>query len=66
MISLVWQKWNQSPVILSFDNKLMTMAAIPFPAVTICPDAKADVTDFNYKESYEKYVNNVSLSEEEM
>lgn len=34
MISLVWQKWNQSPVILSFDNKLMTMASIPFPAVT--------------------------------
>ncbi|XP_063709061.1 pickpocket protein 11-like [Culicoides brevitarsis] len=66
MISLVWQKWNQSPVILSFDNKLMTMAAIPFPAVTVCSDAKVDIDQFNYRSAYEKYLRNEKLNETEI
>lgn len=31
----------ESPIIMSYDEKTMTINDIPFPAITICPQVKA-------------------------
>ena len=48
----VWNKWNQSPVIVSFAEKSTPVWQIPFPAVTMCPETKARSEVFNYTAMY--------------
>ncbi|XP_071743578.1 pickpocket protein 28 [Lepeophtheirus salmonis] len=36
MIMLFWEKWKESPILVSFDDDLSPIWQIPFPAVTIC------------------------------
>lgn len=52
LIYNVWNKWDQSPVIVSFAEKSTPVWQIPFPAVTICPETKARSEDFNYTSMY--------------
>nr|CAD7425786.1 unnamed protein product [Timema monikensis] len=40
LINKVWEKWDESPVILSFREKVNNVREIPFPAVTVCNDNK--------------------------
>ncbi|ERL91446.1 hypothetical protein D910_08776 [Dendroctonus ponderosae] len=47
-ITLVYEKWNDSPVIVSFDTRETKLDSIPFPAVTICPETKSVTSKFNY------------------
>lgn len=35
-ISNVWQKWSETPIIISLNPTSTQLKAIPFPAVTIC------------------------------
>ncbi|CAH2991815.1 unnamed protein product [Chilo suppressalis] len=37
----VWHKWKTSPVIVSFSEKHISVEAVPFPSVTICPQMKS-------------------------
>ncbi|GAB0099479.1 pickpocket protein 28 [Sergentomyia squamirostris] len=48
----VWNKWDQSPVIVSFAEKSTPVWQIPFPAVTICPETKSKREFLNYTEVY--------------
>ncbi|XP_063824638.1 pickpocket protein 28-like [Ostrinia nubilalis] len=48
LISKVWNKWNTSPVIVSFSEKHLFVKEVPFPAITICPAVK--FKNFNYTE----------------
>lgn len=52
LIINVWNKWDQSPVIVSFAEKSTPIWEIPFPAVTICPETKAKQSVFNFTEAY--------------
>ena len=54
VISKTYDKWQNSPVIVSFDEKMTSIWKIPFPAVTICPETKTKVDIFNITESYLK------------
>lgn len=47
-----WEKWNESPVIVSFAEKATPIWAIPFPAVTICPETKFYTQKINFTETY--------------
>lgn len=47
-----WEKWNESPVIVSFAEKATPIWAIPFPAVTICPETKFYTQKLNFTETY--------------
>lgn len=40
MIHKIYEKWQLSPVIVSFAEKSTPVWQIPFPAVTICPETK--------------------------
>lgn len=40
LISKTYSKWQNSPVIVSLDDKPTPIHMIPFPAVTICPEIK--------------------------
>lgn len=48
----LWLKWVENPVIVSFDNKPMSIGEIPFPAATICPLTKTSAKKFNYTDVY--------------
>lgn len=43
----LYDKWNESPVLISYDRRLLPVWAVPFPAVTVCPMARAQVQLFN-------------------
>lgn len=52
LIYNVYTKWDQSPVIVSFAEKSTPVWQIPFPAVTMCPETKAQSELFNYTATY--------------
>lgn len=54
LIHNVYIKWDQSPVIVSFAEKSTPVWEIPFPAVTICPETKANMTQLNFTEVFHK------------
>lgn len=54
-----------SPVIVTFATKESPIYTIPFPAVTICPMAKANKDVFNFTQAIYKKRANLTLSEEE-
>lgn len=53
----VYNKWQKSPVIVSFAEKYTRVSEIPFPAVTICPETKARSSILNFTELYSRWVN---------
>lgn len=40
IIAKVYQKWNDTPVIVSFSEHSTPVSDIPFPAITICPEIR--------------------------
>lgn len=52
LISNIYEKWQTSPVIVSFAEKSTPVWQIPFPAVTICPETKAMVKHINFTKGY--------------
>lgn len=40
LICNIWLKWDERPVIVSFNDKYTSISMIPFPAVTICSTKK--------------------------
>ncbi|KAG4070425.1 hypothetical protein HA402_005657 [Bradysia odoriphaga] len=52
LIQNVYIKWDQSPVIVSFAEKSTPVWEIPFPAVTICPETKANMSQLNFTAVY--------------
>jgi hypothetical protein len=36
-VAKVWNRWHESPVIISFASRPTRVRDIPFPAITICP-----------------------------
>lgn len=48
LIHKTYDKWQTSPVIVTFSTTETSISEIPFPAVTICPQAKFNPEVFNY------------------
>ncbi|XP_026496020.2 pickpocket protein 28 [Vanessa tameamea] len=57
LIRKVWLKWNESPVIVSFAENSTPVWQIPYPAVTVCFETKAQQTKFNFTKYYHLYNN---------
>lgn len=57
VIQNVYIKWQLSPDI-GFTEKITSVWEIPFPAVTICPQTKAQSYYVNFTETYYKFYNN--------
>jgi acid-sensing ion channel, other len=47
LIGRVYQKWQNHPVIVSFDEQTTSISTIPFSAVTFCPENKFKSSMFN-------------------
>lgn len=41
----IWKTWNDNPVVVTINDKLTSIASIPFPAVTICPTKKFSLNE---------------------
>lgn len=52
MMKNVWVKWNEDPVIVTFNEKSIPVSEIPFPAVTICPGTKSQINKLNFTDVY--------------
>lgn len=52
LVYMTWCKWEESPVIISFDHKPLSISEIPLPATTICPMTKIKADNFNYTRGY--------------
>lgn len=75
-VSLIWAtylKWQDSPVILGFDETLVPVHKIPFPTITICPEIKMERNIFDYAnisqqiwENFKENSNFSSIDEEEL
>lgn len=64
-ITLVWseyEKWENTPVIVSFASKETPIWQIPFPAVTICPENKVVPRKFNYTNYLFRKMRNETLA----
>lgn len=48
----VWSKWQNDPVLLTFDSKSMSIDQIPFPSIAICPSNRFAVNKFNFTAVY--------------
>ena len=58
-------KWNENPVLIGFPEKDETIATIPFPKVTICPETKANKDKFDIFSAYHALKENMPLTEME-
>ncbi|XP_004533537.1 pickpocket protein 28 [Ceratitis capitata] len=78
-ISLIWAtylKWQDTPVILGFDETLVPVHKIPFPTITICPEIKMERNVFDFPnissrileeiQKYGRFKNNENLNDEEL
>ncbi|XP_055527738.1 pickpocket protein 28-like [Wyeomyia smithii] len=52
LIYTVYRKWDNEPVIVTFAQKSTPVFQVPFPAVTVCPETKAKVSEFNFTEVF--------------
>lgn len=52
LIYTLWLKWQENPVIISFDHTLLSIGEIPFPAITLCPLTRSRMDKFNYTNVY--------------
>ncbi|XP_058456439.1 pickpocket protein 28-like [Malaya genurostris] len=52
LIYTVYRKWEHEPVIVTFAQRPTPVFQIPFPAITICPDTRAKVEEFNFTKVY--------------
>ncbi|GBP37390.1 Pickpocket protein 28 [Eumeta japonica] len=59
LIYNVWYKWQNSPVIVSFSEKMIPVWQVPFPSVTICPQAKIRASAYNYTRNFKNWLENL-------
>lgn len=61
-ISLIWAtylKWQDTPVILGFDETLVPVHQIPFPTITICPEIKMERNVFDFTNVSSRILENI-------
>lgn len=63
-------KWQHSPIIVSFAEKSTPVWQIPFPAVTICSETKVNTKIVNFTDAFHQLMStkddNLTLTEEEL
>lgn len=57
LIENVYDKWNNHPVIVTFDEQPLPAWSLPFPAVTICPQAMIRSKFMNFTEDFYRFAN---------
>ncbi|KAL9702251.1 hypothetical protein quinque_005769 [Culex quinquefasciatus] len=68
LIDGMYRKWDENPVIVTFDEKVTPVWAIPFPAVTICSETKVVRSKVNFTELFLRfaYGEGVKLNQTEL
>ncbi|XP_058827729.1 pickpocket protein 28-like [Topomyia yanbarensis] len=59
LIQKTYRKWDQTPVIVSFDEKPTRVWQIPLPAVTVCPQTKTRFTWFNFSREHAESIDDI-------
>ncbi|XP_055319537.1 pickpocket protein 28-like [Sitodiplosis mosellana] len=61
-----WLKWQERPVMVSFNDRTTSIGMVPFPAVTICPTHIYDKDDVNITHLANVYMRNSNLEKENL
>lgn len=61
-----WLKWNEAPVMVSFNDRTTSIGMVPFPAVTICSTHKYDKNALNISHLVEMYMRNSKLEKDNL
>lgn len=61
----MWLKWDESPIVLGLTETGKSIAEIPFPTVTICPETKAVIEKIDVISAYHALKENATLTETE-
>ena len=64
LISKTYMKWQNSPVIVSLDDKPTSVHNIPFPAVTICPEIKVKRSSLDFQMFLQNITNGTQVYQE--
>ncbi|KAF5291401.1 hypothetical protein FQR65_LT01711 [Abscondita terminalis] len=64
MIIKTYEKWQMSPVIVSFARSPTPVWEIPFPSVTVCSETKTRQSVFNFTDIYQKSLANNATQDE--
>lgn len=64
-IYMVYKKWDRSPVIVSFATRGTPIYTIPFPSVTVCPEAKSVQYFFNFTNIMQKKEHDLPVTSRE-
>ncbi|XP_052873095.1 pickpocket protein 28-like [Anopheles cruzii] len=48
LIHKTFSKWEEAPIIVTFSEKTTPVWEVPFPAITICPEAKVQAKKLNF------------------
>ena len=48
MIMESYQKWQSTLIVVAPDELSSLVSDVPFPAITICPDLKTNLTEYNW------------------
>lgn len=65
MIYEIFDKYDKSPVVVSFATEDTPLYEIPFPAVTICPELKFSKEKYNHTDIYLKLQEKKQITNEE-
>lgn len=56
LIRSAYRRWDEHPILMSFATTPTSVWEVPFPAITICPEVKAQKELFNFTKTIEKLV----------
>ncbi|XP_077285519.1 pickpocket protein 28-like [Arctopsyche grandis] len=66
LISRLWSKWSQTPVIVSFAESATPVWQIPFPAITICSETRIQQSFFNSSTAFYPVNENIKIDAESL
>lgn len=61
----LWLRWDNNPVVVTFDEVITDVSQIPFPAITICPSSKVNKSDVDIVENFQSLQLGKKLSNEQ-
>lgn len=61
MIFNLWSKWDENPLVVTFDNNFKYVREIPVPAVTICSSTKTSKESVNILENFKNLKNKTPI-----
>lgn len=65
LVKKTYNKWQTSPIFVTIGTVQLPIHEIVFPAITICPEVKADRRLFYYPDYLDNILTNTTITQDE-